>query len=84
MTLHAKLRKALRGEFKLIHFETLANGTIYGVVTSPSFLGQDDRTRQQRLDDVLRLALSAGELQSIAILVTLTPAEHVSIAADAA
>lgn len=84
MTVQDKLRKALRGKFKVIYLEMGPRGTVFGVVTSPSFRGQDDGTRLERVWAVLRLALSTEDLQTVSMLVPLTPAEQRSIAADAA
>lgn len=80
----SKVEAAFKGKFKLWRIETGPSGLVYGVISSPIFVGLDDSVRQDRVWEVLRAAMSEEELKPVTLFVPLTPGEAQSLMDDAA
>jgi hypothetical protein len=75
--LHQKIVGALRPHLRDLQdaLEDLPGGRVSGIVISSSFNSLDYRARQDKLDAILKSALTADELSSVGAIAALTPAE---------
>ncbi len=75
--LHEKIIRVLRPHLHDLQdaLEDLPGGRVSGVVVSSSFNSLDHQSRQEKLNAILKHALTDAELSAVGAIAALTPAE---------
>jgi acid stress-induced BolA-like protein IbaG/YrbA len=75
--LHKKIIRVLQPHLKDLQdaLEDLPGGRVSGVVISSTFNSMSHQSRQDKINSVLRGALTATELSAVGAIAALTPAE---------